>query len=344
VMRHANLWRITDDFWDRWPLLYAMFERLHAWTPYRRPGAWPDADMLPLGVVDFGRPTRFSKDEQATLVSLWSIARSPLIFGGDMTRLDDVTIRFLTNPEVLQVNQRSINNRQISREKNLIVWAADIPNSQDRYVALFNAQSVTDNLDFSRANYTSGVVSRMGRSVNVSLRLEKAKILVLFVSDGGNGFSYDHAVWAEPTLSGPKGTLKLTDLPWSFAEAGWGAPRVDRTCEDKPLMISGTLVTGIGTHANSTIVYELPEGYDTFTTRAVLTHRGSVEFGVLLDNGQALVKDKSTVTVSFDDLGIWGKVMARDLWTHRNLGVFSGSFEQELPLHGAGLFRISPVK
>ena len=25
--RVANMWRITDDFWDEWPLLYAMFER-----------------------------------------------------------------------------------------------------------------------------------------------------------------------------------------------------------------------------------------------------------------------------------------------------------------------------
>ncbi|HPS12837.1 MAG TPA: glycoside hydrolase family 27 protein, partial [Prolixibacteraceae bacterium] len=48
VMNHANMWRITDDFWDQWGLLYAMFERLDVWTPYRGPGHFPDADMLPL--------------------------------------------------------------------------------------------------------------------------------------------------------------------------------------------------------------------------------------------------------------------------------------------------------
>lgn len=144
VMTHANQWRITDDFWDKWDLLFAMFERLDAWTPYRGPGHFPDADMLPIGIVDFKRPTNFTQDEQYTLMSLWSIARSPLIFGGDMTKLDDFTQQMLTNPEVLKVNQESTNNRQLSNDKNRIVWTADVPDSKDKYIAFFNAQSKGD--------------------------------------------------------------------------------------------------------------------------------------------------------------------------------------------------------
>lgn len=96
---------------------------------------------------DFNRPTHFTQNEQYTLMSLWSIARSPLIFGGDMTKLDDFTKQMLTNPEVLKVNQESTNNRQVSNDGNLIVWAADIPGSEDKYVALFNAQSKGDDID-----------------------------------------------------------------------------------------------------------------------------------------------------------------------------------------------------
>ena len=140
-MKHANQWRITDDFWDRWGLLSAMFERMNAWTPFRGPGHFPDADMLPIGIVDFTRPTNFTKDEQFTLMSLWSIGRSPLIFGGDMTKLDDFTTKMLTNPEVLKVNQESTNNRQVSREKNLVVWAADALNSKDKYGPLVHLAS-----------------------------------------------------------------------------------------------------------------------------------------------------------------------------------------------------------
>ncbi|OQB67200.1 MAG: Alpha-galactosidase A precursor [Bacteroidetes bacterium ADurb.Bin139] len=121
-----------------------MFERLDAWTLYRGPGHYPDADMLPIGEIDFGRPTNFTRDEHYTLMSLWAIGRSPLIFGGDMTQLDPFTKEMLTNPNMLKVNQQSANNRQVSRDRDLIVWAADIPNSPDKYVALFNARSTGD--------------------------------------------------------------------------------------------------------------------------------------------------------------------------------------------------------
>ena len=38
--RHANMWRVSDDFWDRWEPLRGMFGRLHRWEPYRIKGSW----------------------------------------------------------------------------------------------------------------------------------------------------------------------------------------------------------------------------------------------------------------------------------------------------------------
>ncbi len=344
VMEHANMWRITDDFWDRWGLLHAMFERVDAWTPYRGPGHWPDADMLPIGVVDFGRPTRFTKDEQYTLMSLWSIARSPLIFGGDMTKLDDFTKEMLTHPEMLAVNQRSTNNRQVSREDNLIVWTADVPDSEDKYVALFNAQSRGDHVDFANADYASPVIAGAGQSQRVEVSVKGGKRLVLFVRDGGDGFAFDHAAWVDPVLRGPRGEMKLTDLKWSMAKAGWGETRVDRTCDDKPLEIGGKRVNGIGTHAESVVIYDLPEGYETFTATGVMMKEGSVVFGVLVDRSAEEISDTSEVAVEFKDIGLSGKAMVRDLWARKNLGTFDGRFSQKLPLHGAGLYRLRPVE
>ncbi|NLC64984.1 MAG: glycoside hydrolase family 27 protein, partial [Erysipelothrix sp.] len=46
MQEHANLWRMTDDFWDLWELLYGMFERCRIWAPYVKEGSYPDADML----------------------------------------------------------------------------------------------------------------------------------------------------------------------------------------------------------------------------------------------------------------------------------------------------------
>jgi alpha-galactosidase len=343
VMNHANMWRISDDFWDRWGLLLAMFERLDAWTPYRGAGHFPDADMLPIGIVDFKRPTNFTKNEQYTLMSLWAIGRSPLIFGGDMTKLDDFTKEMLTNPEMLKVNQQSTNNRQVSRDKNLIVWTADVPNSKDKYVALFNAQNKGDNIDFNNAGYASPLISGQGSSQKVEVSVKDGKKLVLFVKDGGNGTDWDHVVWVDPVLHGSKGDLKLTDLKWISASAGYGEAHVNRTCENKPIVINDKPVEGIGTHGESVIIYELPEGYETFTATGVVTGNGSVVFGVLVSKGGIELPETANVKVNFKDLGIKGKVKVRDLWSHKDLGTFNGSFSRELPQHGAGLYRFTPT-
>ncbi|HEX9047155.1 MAG TPA: glycoside hydrolase family 27 protein, partial [Verrucomicrobiae bacterium] len=141
VQQHANMWRISDDFWDRWQPLHEMFGRLDNWTQFRAPGAWPDADMLPFGIVEFKRPTHFTTNQQTLCMTLWCIARSPLILGADMTKLDPFTLGLLTNSEVLAVNQSSTGNRQLSRQDDLIIWTAEVPGNRDRYVAFFNAQS-----------------------------------------------------------------------------------------------------------------------------------------------------------------------------------------------------------
>jgi alpha-galactosidase len=147
--RHANLWRISDDFWDTWPALMEQFTRLEKWNPHRGEGYWPDADMLPLGTLEMGkRTTRFTRDEQVTLMTLWSIARSPLIMGGDLRKLDDYTLSMLTNDEVLAVDQRSTNNKPVYNRDGVVVWMADAPRSHhkkpttaaDAYVAVFNTR------------------------------------------------------------------------------------------------------------------------------------------------------------------------------------------------------------
>ncbi len=136
---HANMWRISDDFWDKWPLLEAQFQRLADWAPHRKPGAWPDADMLPFGMLELGkRKTNFTVDEQRTVMTLWSIARSPLIMGGDLRKLDAATEALLTNPEIIAVNQASQGGHQLTRANGHVVWTAKAPDNGDSYVALFN--------------------------------------------------------------------------------------------------------------------------------------------------------------------------------------------------------------
>jgi alpha-galactosidase len=143
VQQYANMWRISGDFWDNWPALYAQFARLDSWTPYRGPGHFPDADMLPLGNIRAWQNnntwTNFTQDEQFTLMTLWSISRSPLILGANLPKNDEFTLSLLTNDEVIAVNQHSTNNKQVFNQNNHIIWIADVPNSNEKYIAMFNA-------------------------------------------------------------------------------------------------------------------------------------------------------------------------------------------------------------
>ncbi|KLE35940.1 glycoside hydrolase family 27 protein [Aurantiacibacter luteus] len=137
---HSQMWRISDDFWDDWRMLDAQFTRLANWNPFMGEGGWPDADMLPLGRLALGdRDTNFTPDEQRTLMTLWSIARSPLIMGGDLRYLDAPTKALLTNPEVLAVNQSSRLNQPHFVQDFVHIWSARAADG-GTYVALFNPQ------------------------------------------------------------------------------------------------------------------------------------------------------------------------------------------------------------
>ena len=144
LSRHAHMWRISCDFWDNWEALKRQFPRCAAWSKRKVAGHWPDADMLPLGKIgvrgEVGetRNTNFTYDEQITLMNLWCIFRSPLMFGGDLPQTDATTLSLITNKEALELNQHTKNNRQIYADEELIVWTADHENDSKHYIALFN--------------------------------------------------------------------------------------------------------------------------------------------------------------------------------------------------------------
>jgi hypothetical protein len=146
---NANLWRISDDFWDNWKSLKNQFALCGVWAPYVVPNHWPDADMLPIGRIRIHgfkgpeRQSRFTPAEQRTHLTLWAIFRSPLMMGGDLPSLDAATLGLLTNPEMLAVDQHSTHNRELFTRGNQVAWAADAPGSRDKYLAVFNLDDQT---------------------------------------------------------------------------------------------------------------------------------------------------------------------------------------------------------
>ena len=140
----SQLWRISDDFWDNWESLKLQFPLCRKWQSYGKPGGWPDADMLPIGPMARramrGEPrmSAFTPDEQYTMMTLWSIFKSPLMLGCNLPEMDPFTLSLVTNKEVIDINQHSVNNRELYERDGIIVWAAEGKDGHEHYVSVFN--------------------------------------------------------------------------------------------------------------------------------------------------------------------------------------------------------------
>ena len=112
---------------------------------------------------------------------------------------------------------------------------------------------------------------------NIEIDIRGAKRLLLEVTKGGDDTSYDWADWIEPTLVGPQGAKKLTELKWTSVTK---AARINQSQGGGPLKVGGKAIEfGIGTHAESVITYQLPKGYTTFRTSIGLDNGGTDQKG-----------------------------------------------------------------
>jgi alpha-galactosidase len=140
----AHTWRTTAGIRDRWGDLRNAFDICAEWAPYAGPGHWPDADVLPLGHSTLrasrdgapDRHTRLTSAQQTTLMTLWCIARSPLMLGADLAQLDTETRSLLTNPEVIAVLRGGRGGREVYREHDVILWSSSLPDGTA--LAVFN--------------------------------------------------------------------------------------------------------------------------------------------------------------------------------------------------------------
>lgn len=157
VRDHANMWRMVDDVWDTWNHFTHLIKVAEQWYPYIAPGTWPDCDMIPLGRISIrgergeDRMTRLTKDEQYSLMTLFTIFKSPLMFGGDLPSNDEFTLSLLTNNEVLRMHRESINVRQLFQENGKVAITSENPNTGEIYLALFNISDEVEPLEITAA-------------------------------------------------------------------------------------------------------------------------------------------------------------------------------------------------
>jgi alpha-galactosidase len=162
LMQYSQQWRISDDVWDVWQSTGAFpqgvndqIARAAKWLPYAGPGHWPDSDMLAIGELKpspgWGKPraSNLTHDEQRSMINLWSIVRSPLVYGGDPVETDARTLALLTNPEVIAVDQHSRNNKNVVLTHDLAVYTATPESGRGLYVAVFNRKDTPQTVNLS---------------------------------------------------------------------------------------------------------------------------------------------------------------------------------------------------
>lgn len=145
VQNNADMWRVSDDFWDSWPQLKAQFHLASQWMKYKKEGHWPDLDMLPIGVVatrcsyeGVGHQTNFNEDELETMMTLWCMFRSPLILGGDLLQLTPFEKDLVTNKTLLNIDQNGRNCREVFNKENTIIYFSEDSKTNKKYLSFFN--------------------------------------------------------------------------------------------------------------------------------------------------------------------------------------------------------------
>lgn len=148
--KYANMWRITDDFWDNWKLLRDMFDRCELWQNHVTEGCYPDCDMLPLGKLGKGfgqeRDTDFTKDEQITMMTLWCVFGSPLMLGAELTMLDEWTLSLLKRKEILKLVSNEYVGKQFEKTEEYAIWSCMNKETGEKYLAFFNFLETARNI------------------------------------------------------------------------------------------------------------------------------------------------------------------------------------------------------
>ncbi len=112
----GNSWRTTGDLGavrgDRLPGFYQVGFANAVLSDDAGPGGWNDPDYILIGTVG-DRPTSLTHEEQYSYMSMWSLMAAPLLFSGEMSKLDEFTLNVLCNSEVIDIDQDSLGKQAV---------------------------------------------------------------------------------------------------------------------------------------------------------------------------------------------------------------------------------------
>lgn len=147
VEKLADSWRISGDIRPVWSSVRYIVEKNLYLSAYAHDGHYNDMDMLAVGYNI--KPSPFWEDglglsyaEEEAHFGMWCIMSSPLLLGCDIEYIPEETMRIITNPELIAVNQDPLGLQAhvVQHEGETYVFAKDILRRHGgaRAVALYN--------------------------------------------------------------------------------------------------------------------------------------------------------------------------------------------------------------
>jgi hypothetical protein len=113
------------------------FDYAAQWQPYAHPGGFNDLDSVEVGNGDHDG---ISLSARKTVLSLWSLASSPLLLGSDLRYLAPEDLALLKNRAVLAVDQDGIAARRVRNAPTVQIFAKR-EREGDLIVGLFNTST-----------------------------------------------------------------------------------------------------------------------------------------------------------------------------------------------------------
>ena len=213
---------------------------------------------------------------------------------------------------------------------------------------VFDCNPLTTEQDDAVAR--SGLISRTGkRSAEMSCDVTGAEQLKIVVSNYGDGFAYDRADMVNPVLVDADGNeTSLTSLTAASYSSEWGTLHINKNVEGGTLRVDGqSYATGLGMNAQCTLVYNLPEGHNFKTFKALCGYDSSCDTDNTSANGTTMefmfyVAVNEPFSFDLTELGYGTEetVPAYDIWQKKDIGNVSGSVTVKVPSHGVVLLRL----
>ncbi|MBV6712522.1 NPCBM/NEW2 domain-containing protein [Paenibacillus chitinolyticus] len=166
-----------------------------------------------------------------------------------------------------------------------------LPRQSEENGIITNYKILTSHDGVSFTEVATGTWAKDKTEKTVTFPPTLAKYVRLEVPQGGgtNGFASASEIKIFETDPIPPVTTYLSDINWFSATTGWGTIQKDRSVDGNTLKLNNkTYTKGLGTHANSEIVYKLDGKYTSFAALVGVDSEvgsaGSVEFKVVVDN------------------------------------------------------------